>query len=57
MTHQLYRGCPLFGGSVVRGFTVFVMLNAIDIITISCLPEFDTQYDVPKLNCLHASSV
>ena len=25
----LYRGCPLFGGSVIRGFTVFsfVVLN------------------------------
>ena len=22
-TRPLYRGCPLFGGSVIRGFTVY----------------------------------
>ena len=26
-SRPLYRGCPLFGGSVIRGFTVFASIS------------------------------
>ena len=25
-SRPLYRGCPLFGGSVIRGFTVYIII-------------------------------
>ena len=27
VSRLLYRGCPLFGGSVIRGFTVYCVFN------------------------------
>ena len=47
MSRPLYRGCALFGGSVIRGFTVLQATNAIagrspwndDEVSIICVPH------------------
>ena len=40
VSRPLYRGCPRFGGSVIRGFTVQIVLKTIA--NLSCDQNVDT---------------